>query len=287
LPLATIEAHGDSRVARIINDYSNPELTELRTAALDALLLAQPQAKCAAVRALVAAAPDPALLIVAPVNTQLPGRPPRPQLVSPGQVAQRGVGSEIGRAALLHALAHIEFCAINLALDAVWRFEGLPPQYYRDWTTVAIEEATHFSMLLARLQSLGHAYGDFDAHDGLWEMAEKTRDDPLARMALVPRLLEARGLDASPPMRDKLLRAGDPESGACIDVILRDEIGHVAIGNRWFHYLCAARRCDTVEVDAQMRQRHGAPPPRPPFNFDARRRAGFSEAELAMLRSTS
>ena len=258
---------------------------ELRQCALGALLIRDPTAKCEAVARIAAAALPVACdtPLVAPDGVQLPGRPDRPQLVPPASVAQRGVGSPRGHAALLHALAHIEFNAINLALDAVWRFDSLPPDFYLDWTSVAAEEAKHFSLLCVRLAALGCEYGDFDAHDGLWEMAHKTRCSALARMALVPRVMEARGLDASPLIRDKLQRAGHRESAAVIDVILNDEIGHVAIGNRWFRYLCESSGRDPIEYELQARGRFGAPAPRPPFNFDARRAAGFSADELAAL----
>jgi uncharacterized ferritin-like protein (DUF455 family) len=184
---------------------------------------------------------------------------------------------------LLHALAHIEFNAINLALDAVWRFPWLPPDYYRDWLRVTQEEARHFTLLCGRLASVDARYGDFDAHDGLWEMAERTRNDPLARMALVPRVLEARGLDASPLVRARLAGAGDHDSAAVVDVILRDEIGHVAIGNRWFRHLCMAAGRDPAGVDEEIRISYGAPASRPPYNVAARRAAGFSAEELARL----
>jgi len=151
-----------------------------------------------------------------------------------------------GRAALLHALAHIEFNAINLALDAVWRFPGQPEAFYLDWLQVAREEALHFELLRDHLRSLGFAYGDFPAHNALWEMAEKTRHDVLARIALVPRTLEARGLDASPAVKRKLLAVGDTKAGEILDVILRDEIGHVAAGNRWYRWLCTRRGLEQV-----------------------------------------
>ena len=141
-----------------------------------------------------------------------------------------------GRAALIHALAHIEFNAINLALDAIWRFADMPQTYYRDWLKVAVEEAYHFSLLSTHLQTLGFKYGDFTGHNSLWEMADRTKSDVLARMALVPRTMEARGLDASPPLRNKLAQAGDTDAAKILDIILRDEIGHVAIGNHWFNY---------------------------------------------------
>jgi uncharacterized ferritin-like protein (DUF455 family) len=213
----------------------------------------------------------------------LPGRPARPELVEPRKLGRRSMQSEEGRAVLLHALAHIEFNAINLALDAVWRFAGMPAAFYTDWLQVASEEAHHFSLLSARLAEFGYAYGDFPAHDGLWEMCDRTRDNVLARMALVPRTLEARGLDASPPIRARLHQAGDHASAAILDVILRDEIGHVLIGNRWFRYLCERAQLDPHQTYLGLADEYRAPKLRGPFNFDARRAAGFDEAELAAL----
>jgi uncharacterized ferritin-like protein (DUF455 family) len=188
-----------------------------------------------------------------------------------------------GRAALVHALAHIEFNAINLALDAIWRFAGMPDEYYADWLKVAAEEALHFSLLAAHLQTLGYQYGDFPAHNSLWDMAEKTCGDVLARIALVPRTMEARGLDASPTVRAKLAQAGDQAAAEILDVILRDEIGHVAIGNRWFGWLCATRKLDPISTYAALAAQYKAPPLRGPFNLAARKAAGFSDEELAAL----
>jgi uncharacterized ferritin-like protein (DUF455 family) len=202
-------------------------------------------------------------------------------------VAARSVATEQGRAALLHALAHIEFNAINLALDIVWRFAGLPDGFYRDWVGVAGEEAHHFSLLRTRLSELGVGYGDFPAHDGLWEMAARTRNDLIARLALVPRTLEARGLDASPAVRAKLASAGDAKSAQIVDLILRDEIGHVAIGNRWFKFACARADIDPAVAQETAMQVHGAPILRGPFNLAARRAAGFTEDELKGFTSAS
>ncbi|HYF20156.1 MAG TPA: ferritin-like domain-containing protein [Ramlibacter sp.] len=213
----------------------------------------------------------------------IPGRPPRPLLVPPAQLEQRAVGTPAGRAALIHALAHIELNAIDLALDVVWRFPGLPEDFYRAWLVVAQEEALHFQLLAEHLRSLGHAYGDFPAHNGLWEMAEKTKHDLLARIALVPRTLEARGLDASPPIRDKLRRVGDQRAAEILDVILRDEIGHVRLGNQWYRRLCQARGLDPVATYERLAREHRAPALRGPFNLQARRLAGFEEEELAAL----
>jgi uncharacterized ferritin-like protein (DUF455 family) len=260
---------------------------DLRQRALEALLERDPASKAAAARALHDEAMhercplDPA--VIHTTAATLPGRPERPALVAPGLVPRRSPHTLEGRAALLHAVAHIEFNAINLALDAVWRFAGLPAAYYRDWLRVAAEEAHHYSLLAEHLGTLGHRYGDFDAHDGLWAMCEKTRDDLLARMALVPRTLEARGLDATPPMQRKLARAGDTRAVAILDVILADEIGHVAIGNRWYRWVCEGRGVDPVVQYETLLQQYGAPRLRPPFNLSARRRAGFDERELSAL----
>jgi len=209
-----------------------------------------------------------------------PGRPPRPALVHAARVPSRGLGSAAGRAALIHAIAHIEFNAINLALDAACRFPGLPEDYYRDWVGVAAEEALHHSLLVEHLQTLGHAYGDFDAHNGLWEMAEKTRDDVVGRMGLVPRILEARGLDVTPAIQAKMLRHGESRAAAILDIILRDEVGHVAIGNRWYGWFCAERGLDPVAEFAALSLRYNAPKIRPPFNREGRLRGGFTAAEL-------
>ena len=212
-----------------------------------------------------------------------PGRPEKPLLVPPREVKHRSMVTVEGRAALIHALAHIEFNAINLALDVIWRFEGMPEHYYADWLHVAAEEALHFSLLEKHLQSLGFAYGDFHAHNSLWDMAERTAADLLARIALVPRTLEARGLDATPAVRAKLAQAGDHAAAAILDVILRDEVGHVATGNRWFGWLCNERGLEPVAAYADLALRFHAPVLRGPFNLEARRAAGFSEQELALL----
>ena len=263
-----------------------PPMDELRARALQALTLADPQAKVDATRALWRAleaglALDPQVRLEPPPG--LPGRPARPRLVDPARVPQRSVHTAAGRAALLHAIAHIEFNAINLGLDACWRFAGLPEDFYRDWLRVAAEEALHFTLLRDHLLTLGHDYGDFDAHDGLWAMAEKTAGDVVARMALVPRTLEARGLDATPAIQAKLARAGDNRAVEILDVILRDEVGHVAIGNRWYRWLCEREGLDPVAHYDVLVRRHAAPRLRPPFNTAARRAAGFSDAELAWL----
>ena len=212
-----------------------------------------------------------------------PGRPSRPRLVPPRALAQRGLGSPEGRAALVHAVAHIEFNAINLAWDAVWRFRGMPRDFYVDWVGVAADEARHFALLSARLAELGHAYGDFDAHDGLWDMAVRTSDSCLARMALVPRVLEARGLDVTPGMIARLRGVGDAATADILEVILAEEVAHVAAGSRWFAWCCAREGVEPQSefrrlIDALMRGSL-----RGPFNTEARLRAGFTVAELRSL----
>lgn len=218
-------------------------------------------------------------------NIDQPGQPPGLVLVPPRQVPRRRMDTLAGRAALVHALAHIEFNAINLALDAVYRFPAMPREYHSDWLRVADEEAQHFSLLAAHLRSLGKAYGDFPAHNGLWDMALKTAHDPLVRMALVPRVLEARGLDATPLIAAKLHAANDASLIEILARIERDEIGHVAIGNRWYGWLCSQRGLDPSATFRQLLAEYDAPPLRPPFNLQARRRAGFGEDELAWLAS--
>lgn len=253
-----------------------------RQQALRALAACDWPDKLAAVHALDGSAPIGASCVLHPVEN-LPGRPSEPLLVPPSEVRQRSVQTPEGRAALVHALVHIEFNAINLALDAVWRYPGLPDQFYLDWLKVAREEAHHFALLNDHLQSLGYRYGSFPAHDGLWHMAEKTRDDLLARLALVPRTLEARGLDASPLIRHKLASAGDKTGAGILDIILRDEIGHVAIGNHWYRWSCRQRGLDPVATYAELASRYAAPRLKGPFNLEARRAAGFSEEELTAL----
>ena len=264
---------------------------ELRAGALIHLLETDPRSKCDGVGALAQAWASGTLALDAAAVFEpegaIPGRPAKPELVPPRLVGRRSMVTPEGRAMLVHALAHIEFNAINLALDAVWRFPGMPADYYADWLRVAKEEAYHFSLLDAHLGTLGHAYGDFPGHESLWEMVEKTRGDILARMALVPRTLEARGLDAIPPLRAKLAQAGDIAAADILDIILRDEVGHVAIGNRWYLGLCAQRGLEPVSTYEQLAVHYKAPVLKGPFNLDARRRAGFLDAELARYRGDS
>jgi uncharacterized ferritin-like protein (DUF455 family) len=213
----------------------------------------------------------------------IPGRPSRPRLVDPRALAGRGLGTETGRAALAHAVAHIEFNAINLAWDAVWRFRDMPEDYYRDWVRIAGDEARHFGLVAARLARMDHAYGDFDGHDGLWDMAVKTADSCLARMALVPRVLEARGLDVTPGMIARLRRVGDLETVATLEVILAEEVAHVAAGSHWFRHCCALAGLEPEATFRALIARHLGTPLKGPFNAQARLRAGFSVRELEQL----
>ena len=211
------------------------------------------------------------------------GRPGRPEMVHPSRLPRRSLGSVEGRQALIHAVAHIEFNAINLGLDAALRFPGMPDDYYHDWLSVAADEARHFSMLSERLQELGLNYGDLPAHNGLWDMAEKTAHDPLVRMALVPRVLEARGLDVTPGMIEKLSAVGDTQTVALLEIILEEEEGHVAIGSRWFRYLCEQRGVQPESTFRSLLDDYFRGSLRGPFNLDARRRAGFSQVEIDRL----
>ena len=213
-----------------------------------------------------------------------PGRPERPRLVPPRELPQRRLHTVSGRAALIHALAHIEFNAINLALDAVYRFRRMPPDYYHDWIRVAFEEAHHFALLQARLGELGYRYGDFDAHDGLWEMAIATAADPLNRMALVPRVMEARGLDVTPGMIERLRSVGDERMVEILELILQEEIGHVAVGSRWFRYCCEQAGLPLEKTFLELLQTYYRSRLRGPFNETARLAAGFSVAELGQLK---
>ena len=266
-------------------------MTNLHTAAKRCLDCADPAEKCRLTQAAwqdvlqgVLEA-DPAA--VAPEPIGVPGRPARPNLVAPRNLPRRSLASAEGRAALVHAVAHIEFNAINLAWDAVYRFRGMPADFYRDWAAVAHDEARHFTLVSRRLADMDVAYGDFDAHNGLWEMAEKTAHDDTARMALVPRVLEARGLDVTPGMIERFRGAGDAATVAVLEVILREEVAHVEAGTRWFHWCCARDGVAPEPTFRELLATYMKGKPRGPFNLDARRRAGFADSELAWLQSDS
>ena len=213
----------------------------------------------------------------------LPGHPDRPELVKPSKLHRRRLGSEAGRAALVHAVAHIEFNAINLALDAAFRFREMPRQYYLDWLSVAADESRHFSLLSTRLQSMGYQYGDFPAHNGLWEMAQRTADDCMHRMAMVPRVLEARGLDVTPGMIRRLQSVDDFETARILETILEEEVRHVEIGSHWFRSCCDQRGVDPEATFVQLVKTYYGASLRGPFNMHARIKAGFTQREMDAL----
>lgn len=212
-----------------------------------------------------------------------PGIPNQPTLVPPRDLPRRRLGTPQGIAALWHAIAHIEFNAINLALDACLRFADMPDEYYKDWIQVAHEEAYHFGLVNDHLKTLGHEYGDFPAHNGLWEMCENTKDDCLVRMALVPRVMEARGLDVTPNMMQRLELAGDDKACEILGIILRDELGHVAVGNRWFKYLCEQRGLAPLETFEAFTDEYLMGQLKGPYNRKARLDAGFDKEEMDWL----
>lgn len=214
-----------------------------------------------------------------------PGRPLKPELVSPKKLPKRRLGSPEGHAALMHAIAHIEFNAINLALDAIYRFQYMPKGFYLDWLGVAGEEAFHFQMIREHLFHLGYEYGDMPAHDGLWMTTYETDHDPLIRMALVPRTLEARGLDVTPPMIQKLRAIGDKRGIEILKILLRDEIGHVEVGTRWFRHLCKERGLNPFATFQEVIESYYHGDLRGPFNYEAREQAGFCTEEIAWLRA--
>lgn len=209
--------------------------------------------------------------------------PEHPRLVDPRDLPRRSLVTETGRAVFLHALAHIEFTAIQLAWDLAYRFRDLPEAFHYDWVGVAIEEASHFRLLTARLREFGTDYGQFPAHRGLWELAENTAGDVLHRLALVPRYMEARGLDVSPGMIEKLDEIGDKTSADILRIILREEIGHVRCGTHWYRHLCEQRGLDPETEYFRLVHRYIRGPVRGPFNQEARRMAGFSPEELLRL----
>ena len=263
-------------------------MTELRQAALEILAITDAQIKVGRVSQLFDEHQAQritlnSLEVLSEQNLELPGRPSKPELIPPLLVPKRKMDTVEGRVSLLHSLAHIEFNAINLALDAIWRFSDMPQQYYEDWLKVAKEESYHFTIVNEYIQSFGFTYGDFPAHNSLWEMVERTKDAVIARMALVPRTMEARGLDAVPMIRDRFKQNKEARAVEILEIILRDEVGHVAIGNQWFNFLCQKDNLSPISAYRDLARKYCAPKLRGPFNLEARRRAGFSEEELSLL----
>lgn len=216
-----------------------------------------------------------------------PGRPVKPELVPSRELNRRKPSSKEGHAALIHSICHIEFNAINLAWDAAYRFQDMPKQFYSDWVNVAKEETYHFELLSKHLKTLGYQYGDFTAHNGLWKSALDTAHDPMVRMALVPRVLEARGLDVTPGIVKKLENIDDQAAVEILAIIHRDEIGHVEVGTRWFRYLCEQRKLDSEETFKDLINQYMKGLLRGPFDHDVRKRAGFTEEELLFLESAN
>ena len=228
---------------------------------------------------------DSSIEAVEPIKA--PGRPDKPVLVSPKNLPKRGMGTTEGRACFLHAITHIEFNAVNLAWDAVYRFRDMPYEFYADFVKVASDEARHFAMLSKRLQEMDVRYGDFEAHNGLWEMAEKTAHSCLARMALVPRVLEARGLDVTPGMMARLRSVGDHMSADILEIILAEEIPHVAAGTRWFLWCCKQENKEPLQTFSELITGLAKASIRGPYNLPARHAAGFDDIEMAMLEELS
>lgn len=214
--------------------------------------------------------------------------PTRPILLLPKHMPNRSLASPEGLAAFFHALAHIEFIAVYLAWDILYRFRGLPTEFYSDWLRIAHEEAEHFALICTHLHSLGVEYGDLPAHHGLWEHAVDTEEDILARLAIVPRCMEARGLDVTPKMIAKFNERGDSAGAAILQRILTDEVGHVARGSYWFQTLCSAEGIDPDQhYQHLLQQYYKGGKPKGPFNRELRIIAGFSTAELDWLENGS
>jgi uncharacterized ferritin-like protein (DUF455 family) len=251
----------------------------LTAAACAILRAAEPAEKCALAAGMAAAWANGELSQTGnAVPPARPARPARPALVAPRDVRKRRRHGR-GRFALLHAIAHIELNAIDLAADMLARFAaGAPAAFCGDWVQVAAEEAKHFGLLAERLAALGGTYGDLPAHDGLWQAAEATADDVLARLAVVPMVLEARGLDVTPNMIADLERSGDEDSAAVLRLIYEEEIGHVAAGNRWFRHFCAARGLDADSHWRSLVTQRFKGELKPPFNTEARAQAGMQPA---------
>ena len=266
-------------------------MENLFAAAYYCLLLKDPVAKVTQTKSLVndwrkCSIQKKSLAVADSIDTEVidePGRPDKPDLVDPRKLPRRSISTPQGTAALIHAITHIEFNAINLALDAVYRFQEMPLDYYSDWLQVADEEAHHFELLNNRLNETGYRYGDFDAHNGLWDMAMTTAHDVLVRMALVPRVMEARGLDVTPGIIDRFNMIGDEQTVEILEIIMHEEVGHVEIGSRWFHYLCDLKQLPREKTYRDLMGQYAKGKLKPPLHRDARLSAGFTESELEYL----
>ena len=210
----------------------------------------------------------------------LPGAPLTPQIVAPRLVEKRSTSSEQGKLIFVHALAHIEFSAINLALDIIWRFKDLLDQFYSDWLQIAYEEHLHFNLLNDYLKKFDLSYGSFNAHNSLWEMADRTRHDLIHRLALIPRTMEARGLDVTPPIIEKFKQQKDDEIAAILQIIYEEEIHHVSIGNIWYRWACEAQKLDPHETYKNLLKTYDIELNYEKLNKEARYKAGFLKEEL-------
>lgn len=256
-------------------------MTSLREGSYTALMENVPSLKCQQVAKLHKQTYDqPSLAPSILYDVLIPGRPQKPELVAPKLVKKRSISTSLGRHHLMHALAHIEFNAINLALDAIYRFSDQPDDFYLDWLTVAADEVRHFLLVCGYLKKHGIHYGDFPAHDGLWDMCLRTANHVVDRMALVPRVLEARGLDVSPVLIEKLKKQQDQAAVEVVSTIYHDEIEHVRIGSKWFNYQCEQQKLDPQKAFFQCIEKHLHGELRGPFNLPAREQAGFSAGEL-------
>ena len=267
-------------------------ISSLRAGAVSAIAQTDLDAKVATTRQLFERWADRRISLFSPLDPAppaRPGRPEKPVLVSPGRVKKRSLNSASGRIALLHAIAHIELNAIDLALDIVARFapEKVPMSFFDGWMQVAFEEAKHFELLRQRLRSVGAEYGDLPAHDGLWQAATDTSNDLNARLAVVPLVLEARGLDITPSLIAKMNECGDTQSAKILEIIYTDEKKHVAIGAKWFRFFCARDRVDPAKRFQQLVRLNFRGRLKPPFNERARAAAGMTPAFFRSLSATS
>ena len=254
--------------------------TTLTAWAVEILSTADPDAKVAKTISAADAWRRGTLVVGQSSPPEEPARPAQPVLLNPREMPKRSTGPR-GRVPLVHALAHIELYAVDLAWDIIARFtDNLPRTFYDDWVDVAVEEAEHYAALAARLVTLDTAYGALPAHSGLWDAAARTKDDLAARLAVIPMTLEARGLDTTPQTIDRLRAAGDNETAAVLDVIYADEIKHLKIGVRWFEFLCAARGCNPHETYHEIVADKFPGGPKGPFNMGARTQAGMGAEYL-------
>lgn len=208
------------------------------------------------------------------------GRPNKPELIEPKNLPRRNINTLAGKAAMIHSFAHIEFNAINLAWDLMYRFRNMPKEFYYDWANVALEETKHFTLLRNRLNSIDYDYGDFSAHNGLWRIAEETSHDILLRLAVVPRIMEARGLDVTPDLINRFKEIKDKETVSILQIILEEEIGHVSIGTKWYHFICDKNRVDPEDTFEKIVDKYLPSSKVKHINFEARLKAGFSNSEL-------